>query len=72
MADQQPVQFQVSVPQDVALQLAQFCKRSSFDTFLSYTEGHLSVEDRQRRAYQMIAGIEAVARGLADAGISPR
>ncbi|KAK0039496.1 hypothetical protein Bpfe_031083 [Biomphalaria pfeifferi] len=72
MAEQQPVEFKVSVPGEVALQLAQFCKRSTFDTFLSFTEGHLSADERAKRAYQMIAGIEAVARGLADAGIAPR
>jgi hypothetical protein len=56
----------------VALQLAQFCKRSTFDSFYSLTEAHLSHQERSELAYQMIEGVTAVARGLADAGFSPR
>jgi len=57
---------------DVAYQLAQFCKRVGFDTFFQLTEAHLTYDDRKERAYQMIAGIEAVGRALADKGFSPR
>ena len=56
----------------VAFQLAQFCKRSTFDTFYAMTEAHLSDDKRTALAYQMIAGLDAVSRGLADAGFSPR
>lgn len=56
----------------VAMQLAQFCKRSTFDIFFDLTEAHLTYDERRTRAYQMIAGIEAVARSLSEAGYSPR
>lgn len=72
MPDQELVEFKVSVSAEVALQLAQFCKRSTHETFLKFTEAHLSVEERKRRAAQMIDGVDAVARGLADAGFRPR
>lgn len=58
--------------EDVALQLAQFCKRSGFGLFFDLTEAHLSHEERARRAYQMIYGVERVRSALADAGFSPR
>ena len=32
--------------QAVARQLAQFCKRSTFDTFYNMTEAHLSHDER--------------------------
>ena len=57
---------------EAAFQLAQFAKRSTFDTFYRFTEAHLSNDERTARAYQMIAGIEAVGRALADAGYAPR
>lgn len=57
---------------EVALQLAQFCKRSTFDQFLALTEAHLPAEERATRAHQMIAGIDAVSRALAEAGYAPR
>lgn len=66
------VTITVSMRPDVAMQLAQFAKRSTFATFLDQTEAHLSDDERTSRAYKMIAGIEAVAAGLADAGYSPR
>lgn len=56
----------------VAYQLAQFCKRSTFDDFYNLTEAHLPHNERVARAYQMIAGIESVQRALAGAGFSPR
>ena len=58
--------------EDVAWQLAQFCKRSSFDVFFELTEQHLPYEERRERAYKMIAGIEKVAAALSTAGIEPR
>lgn len=57
---------------DVAQQLAQFCKRSTFDTFYQFTEAHLPHEERRERAYQMIRGIERVQGALASAGFAPR
>lgn len=57
---------------DVAWQLAQFCKRISFNAAFELTEAHLSCDERTRLAYQMLAGMDAVARALADAGHSPR
>lgn len=56
----------------VAYQLAQFCKRSTFDQFYELTEAHLSRDERTALAYQMISGIDAVSRALSDAGYSPR
>lgn len=67
------VTFTVTVDSDaVALQLAQFCKRSTYSDFYDHTEGHLPVDERKERAYQMIAGIDAVQSGLREAGYSPR
>ena len=71
MADQN-IQITVSLPADVAHQLAQFAKRSTFNTFYEFTEAHLSDDERKTRAYQMIDGIEAVGAALADAGHAPR
>ena len=45
---------------DIALQLAQFAKRSTFDTFYQFTEAHLSDDERTAKAYQMIAGVDAI------------
>lgn len=58
--------------EDAALQLAQFCMRSTFEMFFDLTEAHLPHGERTNRAYQMIHGIERVQRALADAGFSPR
>lgn len=69
---QQDVQITISIPAGVAHQLAQFAKRSTFNTFYEFTEAHLSDEERKTRAYQMIAGIEAIGAALADAGHAPR
>ena len=57
---------------DVAYQLAQFCRRSTYSLFFDMTEVHLPEGERQTRAYQMIAGIEAVQRALGEAGYNPR
>ena len=54
MAD---ITITVSMDEEVAMQLAQFCKRSTFNKFYDLTEAHLPHDERQRRAYQMIAGI---------------
>lgn len=69
---EQPVEINVSLHPAVAHQLAQFAKRSTFNTFYEFTEGHLSEEERKQRAYQMIAGVEAVGAALAKAGHAPR
>lgn len=58
--------------EEVAWQLAQFCKRSEFSDFFEHTEAHLQHDERNRRAYQMIAGIDAVQDGLREAGFDPR
>lgn len=58
--------------EDQAWQLAQFCKRSTFGQFYELTEAHLNEDERKQRAYQMIAGIEAIQCALADQGYSPR
>lgn len=57
---------------EVATQLAQFCKRSTFNQFYELTEEYLSQEERKHRAYQMIAGIESLQKALAQAGFDPR
>jgi hypothetical protein len=69
---QGPVTITVTLDPAVALQLAQFCKRSTFDTFFDFTEAHLSDNERCVRANMMILGIEAIARSLAEAGYDPR
>jgi hypothetical protein len=56
----------------VAWELAQFCKRSTFDIFYDLTEAHLSHDERTALAYRMIRGIELVQRALAEQGYSPR
>ena len=67
-----PIAISVSLTPEVAYQLAQFAKRSTFATFYEFTEAHLPDEERKKLAYQMIAGIDAVAKGLADVGYAPR
>jgi len=62
----------VTMDEEVAFQFAQFAKRSTLDTFAQFVEGHLSFEEAQQRAYQMQAGVMAVGKALADAGIAPR
>jgi hypothetical protein len=52
-------------------QLAQFCKRATFSEFYDLTEVYLPHDERQRCAYQMIAGIEAVQGALGEIGIAP-
>ena len=66
------VAITVELDDDVAAQLAQFCKRSTFDTFYQFTEAHLSHDARRDRAYLMIAGIERLQAALAEAGHAPR
>jgi hypothetical protein len=66
------MKISVDLEPEVAEQLAQFCKRCSHDTFINLTEGHLSDNERTKRAYQMMYGIDAVASALSSAGISPR
>lgn len=66
------IRISVTMPEDVAYQLAQFCKRSTFNQFYDLTEAHLDDEERKRRAYQMIGGIEAVQKALAEQGYEPR
>jgi hypothetical protein len=62
----------VTFEEEVAEQLAQFCKRSCFEQFFDLTEAHASNEERTRHAYQMIRGVEKVQRALNDAGYYPR
>ena len=72
MDNEKTITIKADLSEEVAMQLAQFCKRSTFDMFFDLTEAHLDYEERKRRAYQMIAGIEAVQSALDDAGFSPR
>lgn len=69
---QDEVVITATLAPEVALQLAQFCKRSTFSEFYDLTEAHLSHDERTTRAYQMITGIDAVSRALAEAGYAPR
>lgn len=66
------ITFTVTVDDDIAHQLAQFCKRSTFGDFYDHTEAYLPDDERKTRAYQMISGIEAVQRGLSECGFAPR
>jgi hypothetical protein len=67
------VDLQVSLPNaQVAMQLAQLCKRIGFSDCYELTEAHLSTEERTQRAYQMIAGMDRVASALSDQGFAPR
>lgn len=68
----EPVTITAVMDDDVAWELAQFCKRSTFNTFYDYTEEHLPPVQRTALAYRMIGGIEAVQRALAEQGYSPR
>jgi hypothetical protein len=72
MSCETEVTIAVHLSAEAAAQLAQFCKRSTFDTFYEYTEAHLTADERKRRAYQMISGVGAVQAGLAEAGFGPR
>lgn len=69
MAD---ITITVTMNEDVALQLAQFCKRSTFDQFYDRTDAYVPPGERVNRAYQMRDGIEAVQRALSESGFSPR
>lgn len=68
----QPVTITATMDDDCAKQLAQFCKRSTFQTFYDFTEAHLPHAERTALAYRMIGGIEAVQRALANQGYAPR
>lgn len=67
-----PVSITVELHPDVALQLAQFAKRSTFNTFYEFTEAHLTHDERQKRAYQMTSGMQAIGAALAVTGYAPR
>jgi hypothetical protein len=50
-----PVTIHVEkLDEDVAMQLAQFCKRISFACCFELTEEHLGYDQRQERAYMML------------------
>lgn len=66
------VPITATMNKDVAYQLAQFCKRVSFSACFDLTEAHLSEDERTKKAYQMIAGLDAVAAGLEKEGFAPR
>lgn len=68
----EPVTISATMDDDVAWELAQFCKRSTFHTFYDFTEAHLSHDERTALAYRMIRGIEAVQHALAKQGYEPR
>ena len=68
----QMIDVTATMTEEVALQLAQFCKRSTYNIFYDLTEAHLSPDERKRCAYQMISGIEAVQAALTNAGFAPR
>jgi predicted transcriptional regulator len=70
--DFDPVTITVQLDDDVAAQLAQFCKRSTYTMFFELTEAHLSHAERSQRAYMMINGIERIQAALAKAGHAPR
>lgn len=72
VAAETPVEIGISLHPDVANQVAQFAKRATFNTFYELTEAHLSDDERKKRAYQMIAGVEAVGAALARAVHAPR
>lgn len=74
MSEETPVLVTITATmnEDVAWQLAQFCKRSTFNEFYDRTEEHLPREERTKRAYHMIAGIDAIAAALEREGHKPR
>lgn len=57
---------------EVAWELAQFCKPSMFDQFYALIEAHLPHEERQWKANLVISGVDAVAAALRDKGYAPR
>jgi hypothetical protein len=66
------VDINARMTNEVAWELAQFCKRVRFSECYELTEAHLPHEERQRRAYLMISGVEAVQAALRDKGYAPR
>ena len=59
MTGPQSAQLAEWMPAEVAWELAQFIKRSTFTTYLDLTEAHLPHDERKRRAALMIAGTVA-------------
>lgn len=72
MSDPKTIQITVSMSEQIAWELAQFIKRSTFDMYLEMTEAHLPYEERKAKAYMMIAGIEAIGGALKETGAGPR
>ncbi len=70
--DDRNIEISATLNPDVAWQLAQLCKRIGFADAYELTEAHLPRAERERLAYQMLAGVDAVAAGLSRAGVSPR
>ena len=60
MTGPQSAQLAEWMPAEVAWELAQFIKRSTFTTYLDLTEAHLPRKKGKRGAALMIAGAEAV------------
>jgi len=65
------VLISVALNAQVAMQLVRFCKRATINQFLEVIEDHLPDAERNRHAYQMITGIDAVGRALIQAGVNP-
>lgn len=72
MSANEQVTLTITIDTAVAVQLAQFAKRSTLDTFAQFVEPHLPHEQAEERAYQIQAGVLAVGKALADAGFAPR
>lgn len=72
MSANEQVTLTITIDIAVAVQLAQFAKRSTLDTFAQFVEPHLPHEKAEERAYQIQAGVLAVGKALANAGFAPR
>jgi hypothetical protein len=59
------ITIRLSLPEDEAEALAQFCKRAIFDDFRTRAA-------TEAEAYQMIDAINRLRLALADAGFAPR
>ena len=64
-AARNPVKVTFELSQPEALALAQFVKRSLFQTYREFSAD-------EEEAYLMLAAVERLRQGLADEGFSPR
>lgn len=72
MENHELIKIQFELPEEIALQLAQFIKRQGYSDCFQVTEYHLNKDLREQRAYAMLAGLDAIKSALAREGVCPR